>query len=86
MKRVLEMMEFLRKVNCTDFENFVRILEENETLDVFSLPQHRQNYFMGKFEALKENLFKGLCELDDPNLIRLWDALKEPQSVDFIRS
>ena len=82
---VLEMMEFLRKVNCVDFEQFVRIIEEDMSLDVFGLPQHRQDYFMGKFKAMGKNLFHGLCELDNNNLIKLWEALKVPQSVDFIK-
>jgi hypothetical protein len=77
-------MTFLKKLYCTDFETFLKILGKE---DVYRAGEnfHQYTYWLNKFLSIKENLFNGLCQLDDDYQQKLWDYFNPPNSQKFIK-
>jgi hypothetical protein len=65
-----EAIEVLKVIYCMGFNEFAR------ALNVDLSDEFREEYWLNKFEALRKNMFVGLCDLDNEKQNLLWDYAK----------
>ncbi len=66
-----EYIELMKILHCLSFDEFSEMYNSDHDGDPFAV--HRQEYLSDKFDAMKQDLFHWLCELDSINQNKVFD-------------